>query len=422
MLLAVNAKGDGRNSTLCYIAICTCILICALNAHAQNTEDIKNLKTELFTSRNYNKKVRPVSDRDTPTKVSIDFALVCINNFDDASQTIKTTGFLTLKWTDELLTWKPEENAEIKSMLFTQEEVWKPDITLDNGVDSKQALGQSFIQVVLEHNGTITWNPYEVFNTGCTVNIVHFPFDTQSCDIRFVTWMSGKEEVALAVGDLGFYTSSFEKNGKWHVTGMSTYEEDADGKIVVGFKIDLKRRSSHYILFLILPAVLLSILNTFVFVLPAGSGEKVGYTLAVFLSYALFYSILSTSLPRNSDVISTVAAYLFFMMFLSTFTTVITIVELRVHNKETHGRLPLPVMKFVRLILHQRCVCCSKPDDFREDYLDGDWTSVIGPWLAYDWKDFIDALDIVLFWVFLIGTIATTVMSLVCASSHIILL
>ncbi|WAR22373.1 ACHB-like protein [Mya arenaria] len=370
---------------------------------AQSSADVVALKTQLFTTNSYNTKVRPVTDSDTTTTVTLDYALVGINSFNDADQKLTTTGFLTIKWTDEMLTWTPADYNNIQSLLIPQNDVWQPDVHIT-------------------HEGAVTWSPYEVFDTSCTVQIVHFPFDRQICDIRFITWMTHQTEVNLNLGTQGFYTSNFEKNGKWDVESMTSYTETSGGKSVVGFRLTLNRRSSFYVLFLILPAILLSILNAFVFVLPAGSGEKVGYSLAVFLSYALFYTILSESLPKNSDEVSTVAAYLFFMMFLSTFATIITIVELRVYNKTTRGRLPMGVLKFVRCILHQKCMCCEKTEDFQEDYLEGDWTRVIGPWLACDWKDFIDALDFVLFWVFLIGTIFVTALTLICASSHVTLI
>ena len=64
---------------------------------------------------------------------------------------------------------------------------------------------------------------------------------------------------------------------------MTSYAEDSGDKSVVGFRLTLKRRYSYYLLFLVLPAILLSILNAFVFVLPAGSGEKVGFFYMLFL-------------------------------------------------------------------------------------------------------------------------------------------
>lgn len=203
-----------------------------------------------------------------------------------------------------------------------------------------------FKKVTVNYEGKVTWSPYEVFHTSCTVDVVHFPFDQQICDIKFITYMHDDSQVKLQFGSSGFYQSNFEKNGKWDVLSMTTSSNTADGKTSISFTLHLKRKFSFYMLFLILPSILLSLLNVFVFVLPAGSGEKVGYTITVFLSYALFYTILSDSLPKNSDSVSTIAAYLFFMMFLSTVVTMITTLELRIFNKKLNGRVSMTYITF----------------------------------------------------------------------------
>ena len=267
--------------------------------------------------------------------MTVDFALVGINSFIDSDQTLTTTGYLTIQWTDQLLQWTPSNYNGITSILVPQNDIWRPDITLDNGLESKTGLGKKFIQATVASDGSVTWSPYEVFQTSCSIDIAHFPFDTQKCDIKFITWMNDDTKVKLEIGSTGFYASNFEENGKWNVDSMSSSTETINGKTALVFTLNLTRKSSFYVLFLLLPAVLLSILNMFVFVLPASSGEKIGYTIAVFLSYALFYTILSDTLPPNSDTVSTVASYLFLMMILATVAALLTITELRVYNKQT---------------------------------------------------------------------------------------
>ena len=264
----------------------------------------------------------------------MDFALVGINSFVDSEQTLTTTGYLTVQWTDQLLQWTPSTYNGISSILVPQNEIWRPDITLDNGMESKTGLGKKFIQATIASDGSVTWSPYEVFQTTCSLDISHFPFDSQTCEIRFITWMNDDTKVKLGIGSAGFYTSNFEENGKWNVDSMSASTELVNGKTVLVFTLNLTRKSAFYVLFFLLPAVLLSILNMFVFVLPASSGEKIGYTIAVFLSYALFYTILSETLPTNSDTVSTVASYLFLMMIMATVAALLTITELRIYNKK----------------------------------------------------------------------------------------
>lgn len=133
------------NVTLIFRLLAVCSLFVSVISQAGS--ELTRLKNTLFTTNGYNTKVRPVNDQTHVSTVSVDFALVGINSFDDADQKLTTTGFLTVQWTDELLTWTPSDYDNIQSMLVPQNEVWKPDITLDNGLESKTSLGQTFIQV-----------------------------------------------------------------------------------------------------------------------------------------------------------------------------------------------------------------------------------------------------------------------------------
>lgn len=302
--------------------------------------------------------------------MTVDFALVGINSFIDSDQTLTTTGYLTIQWTDQLLRWTPATYNGITSILVPQNDIWRPDITLDNGLESKTGLGKKFIQAAVTSDGTVTWMPYEVFQTSCSIDIAHFPFDTQRCDIRFVSWMNDDSRVKLQVGSAGFYTSNFEDNGKWNVDSMSSSSETINGKTTLLFTLNLRRRQSFYVLFLLIPAVLLSILNIFVFVLPAGSGEKIGYTIAVFLSYALFYTVLSKTIPPNSDTVSTLASYLFLMMIFATLAALLTITELRLYNKQTVNPVRISTLAFCFIFLFHSHINGHKIDIF---------THIIGP-------------------------------------------
>jgi hypothetical protein len=51
----------------------------------------------------------------------------------------------------------------------------------------------------------------------------------------------------------------------------------------------------------IVPVILLGIFNVFTFVLPADSGEKIGYSVTVFPSFAVCLTVVSAELPKTSE-------------------------------------------------------------------------------------------------------------------------
>ncbi|KAK0061812.1 neuronal acetylcholine receptor subunit beta-4, partial [Biomphalaria pfeifferi] len=50
-------------------------------------------------------------------------------------------------------------------------------------------LGNSQMLISVRHTGMVHWEPGIITETSCAVNIGKYPFDTQVCDVRFLTWM-----------------------------------------------------------------------------------------------------------------------------------------------------------------------------------------------------------------------------------------
>jgi len=41
---------------------------------------------------------------------------------------------------------------------------------------------------VVESDGTVLWIPPALFRSSCSIDITQFPFDVQTCDLKFGSW------------------------------------------------------------------------------------------------------------------------------------------------------------------------------------------------------------------------------------------
>ena len=41
---------------------------------------------------------------------------------------------------------------------------------------------------VVEHDGSVMWIPPAIFMSTCQIDITNFPFDVQSCQLKFGSW------------------------------------------------------------------------------------------------------------------------------------------------------------------------------------------------------------------------------------------
>lgn len=97
----------------------------------------------------------------------------------------------------------------------------------------------------------------------------------------------------------------------------------------LNFDIHIKRKPGYVILSVLLPVVLLSVLNIFCFVLPVDSGEKMGTSMAIFLTFAVFLTIINDTMPKSENI-PYFTVYLASQLVFSGVTVIMEAIVLRV--------------------------------------------------------------------------------------------
>lgn len=64
---------------------------------------------------------------------------------------------------------------------------------------------------IVSHSGSVLWMYPALIKTYCTLNVKYFPFDSQTCDIVFISWTYNGDELDV------LYNTSFE-NGIYYIS------------------------------------------------------------------------------------------------------------------------------------------------------------------------------------------------------------
>ena len=88
-----------------------------------------------------------------------------------------------------------------------------------------------------------------------------------------------------------------------------TFETEMGSMPVIFCAVELRRKPGYYVMHLILPAVTLSSVSTFVFALPVESGEKISLGISVLLSYSVISLLVADNMPTNGDAIPVLCRY-----------------------------------------------------------------------------------------------------------------
>ena len=163
------------------------------------------------------------------------------------------------------------------------------------------------IRVLLAHDGLLHWEPGGIFRTTCDIDITYFPFDVQHCPLLIgaYSYYSTKMNITNRSNDIS--THDFRLNGEWHVYGTSAAWNITvldccmdKGYPHVVFTLHLRRRDKFYMMNIVLPCVMLSVLIMIGFFLPPDAGEKISLGISVLLAFTVFLLMIADNIPRTS--------------------------------------------------------------------------------------------------------------------------
>ncbi|CAG2196702.1 CHRNB4 [Mytilus edulis] len=380
--------------------------------------DVQNLYTHLFTTNNYNKLIRPSRNQSVPLSVHVIFTIYGISGVDEIQQKLTTTGWLEIEWTDELLSWTPSSFGGLRYIYYPQGDVWKPDISLQNGFSKLDELGSKFISVYIDSNGLVNWRPFQVFKSKCDIDSTYFPFDRQTCHLDFEAWSLSSADVHIIQGSKGIVLADdLQKHGEWKIVSSSAVNLAESHETKVRFTIMIQRKSLYAIMNYIIPILLLSILDIFTFKIPVDTGERIGYVITVWLAYAVFLTIISDALPQSSESIPIVSIYIMLQIFIGTVIVIISAIESGcAHRSDDES------VYYILKTLTKKCRKQNEPENSMcldrgclTTFANHECLCLEGEEVCVTWKEAISALDKVLFWVCLIIFVSSTLITLLVA-------
>ncbi|KAH3789187.1 hypothetical protein DPMN_167360 [Dreissena polymorpha] len=343
-----------------------------------------------------------------PIGITVQFRLNAIIDFDEENGALQTAGTVIVMWRDEYLQWDSTAFNGTDHIYLPQNDIWTPDIALKNSIASINTPGSTNLNVFVFDTGYVRWYLYQVLRSSCDVDIRYIPFDVQTCSLIFTARGYLKSAVHLD-SKLTDYINLYEytPNSMWDIQSTAARNVNTTDLSEVLFEIKLKRKPAFYIINIIVPIVLLSFLNIFAFVLPIMSGERVSFSVTVFLSLAVFQTIVASSLPKNSDSVSLLSVYLTLMTVLSTLTVVLCILEAQLATRNTTEHpIGNGFLTIYKLANNLKCKTRRRAQMHKELSEEGIKNAVNVEVIAarrfrdVNWIDIVDSMDVLLFTLF----------------------
>ncbi|ALC47301.1 nAcRalpha-96Ab [Drosophila busckii] len=339
-----------------------CKLLCLLLAFllffcetVQANPDAKRLYDDLLS--NYNRLIRPVSNNTDTVLVKLGLRLSQLIDLNLKDQILTTNVWLEHEWQDHKFKWDPSEYGGVTELYVPSEHIWLPDIVLYNNADGEYVV-TTMTKAILHYTGKVVWTPPAIFKSSCEIDVRYFPFDQQTCFMKFGSWTYDGDQIDLKhinqkndkdnKVEIGIDLREYYPSVEWDILGVPAERHEkyypccAEPYPDIFFNITLRRKTLFYTVNLIIPCVGISYLSVLVFYLPADSGEKIALCISILLSQTMFFLLISEIIPSTSLALPLLGKYLLFTMLLVGLSVVITIIILNIHYRKpsTHKMRP----------------------------------------------------------------------------------
>lgn len=216
-----------------------------------------------------------------------------------------------------------------------------------------KAFGDDKVIARIHSDGSYMWSPGGLVQSLCDVDLYSFPFDLQTCSITLTIWgYYGTEAVLVPINNLTIVDTTFyNKNAQWDLKRATLSPLNNGGRnSLMKVQLTLQRLSLYFVINMLVPVLLLSVLNPLVFVLPVDSGERVSCAVTIFLSFAVFMTLISENMPKSSEPMAAISFFLTGIMCMSTIIALCAILTLYLHFKESQENVSKRAVGFLRFL------------------------------------------------------------------------
>ena len=270
---------------------------------------------------------------------------------DEMKNTAKFMMMISLYWNDVNLKWKANDFNGIEEIYMKQTAIWAPKILVLTSTDLA-VINNPDKLLKITNDGTVSVLYAKVIELVCVYDMRYWPFDSAICNVGFMVEDYDLNAVQL-ISKQNSPVLNIMKTPDW------SYELINKNSNYNSFCIKLTRKPAFSLSSIIIPTVCLLLINTFVFLVPQESGEKISFSLTLMLATAVFLTIISDEIPKASDPVPLICTFLLAAVVECVVIIGFVILNMRIFYRNPDSRVGQGFRLLVKLSRPNCLACCN---------------------------------------------------------------
>jgi len=188
-------------TSLLFLVISLALISCQSLSESRNLE--KQILDELLDKTKYDSRIAPTNKHpngtDSPAIVTINFYLRQVEYVCTKEMEWKTQLTFRHQWNDPRLQFNDRNGRVAYLTLEDISRVWTPDTFISNSKTTEQNNDlRPNLLVRIYPNGNILFSIRITTTLGCPMDLIHYPFDTQTCYIQFASYGYTTDDIILS--------------------------------------------------------------------------------------------------------------------------------------------------------------------------------------------------------------------------------
>ncbi|KAG5443677.1 Neuronal acetylcholine receptor subunit alpha-4 [Clonorchis sinensis] len=301
---------------------------------------------------------RPVINTEEVVKINMSLSLIQILDLDEKNQVLTISVWLLFNWNDHILTWDPNNYSQVVEVRVPAKQIWTPDIVLYNYADERLKEMRDAM-VVVQYDGSIKWMPPAIFKSNCKIDIKSFPFDEQTCHMKFGSWTydGNRLDVSFISDEKHVLLNDYTESNEWEIIArpamrnVKYYPCCVEPYPDLTYFLFLRRNAAFFSYILVLPCVLLSSLTLVIFWLPPESPAKMVLGMNIFVAFFLLLLLLADSTPQASTSVPYIGYYYCLNMILITLSSFLSVIVINLYFRgDRRNRVPRWIIKICYIL------------------------------------------------------------------------